>query len=439
MPRKKTARKKNTGKSLILKFLLIVSVIVGSFLVLISIFVFGFIGVKIQFSNTNNSDGSNTNIIPGLEFVVPEIQSTFLVMGLDEKEGLADVNMVVHLDTARERIDLISIPRDTKVVPDEELTEELAEDGIYLNDVDGRPANTYKLTEFHNLVGPEHAAEYQVKVIEDMLGIKIDYYAEVTIDTFIMLVDAVGGVDMEIRPEGLHYSDPTQDLYIDIDGGMQHLDGAEAEQVVRFRSYPDGDLGRIEVQQQFMQALYNQIVYNSNFIELAPALAELFITSVNTNFTVADMGAYLPYIYEVQNYDFNTYILPVYIEDPFVVVSQPETQILIDEIFYSGETTPEPKLPYSLTSKDCEIIVLNGGDISGYASEVENELRTEGYNVVEIGNYDGVRETQTRIVVSDPAKGYDLVKYFDDAYVTYDLTIPQNQIQIIIGTGEDKY
>jgi anionic cell wall polymer biosynthesis LytR-Cps2A-Psr (LCP) family protein len=67
----------------------------------------------------------------------------------------------------------------------------------------------------------------------------------------------LGGVDFDV-PQRMKYTDPMQDLYIDLQPGMQHLDGDKAEQLVRFRSYPFGDIDRIKVQQNFLHAIAEQ-------------------------------------------------------------------------------------------------------------------------------------------------------------------------------------
>ena len=62
----------------------------------------------------------------------------------------------------------------------------------------------------------------------------------------------------------MKYSDPYQDLYIDLQKGMQHLDGDKSEQLVRFRRYKNGDIDRIKVQQDFLHALIEQQLKVSN-------------------------------------------------------------------------------------------------------------------------------------------------------------------------------
>lgn len=68
----------------------------------------------------------------------------------------------------------------------------------------------------------------------------------------------MGGVTFDV-PVEMHYNDPSQNLYIDLSAGEQKLDGAQAMQVMRFRSgYADADLGRVKVQRDFLAAALHQ-------------------------------------------------------------------------------------------------------------------------------------------------------------------------------------
>ena len=87
-----------------------------------------------------------------------------------------------------------------------------------------------------------------------VLGVPIHYFAIVKLDLFCKMVDAIGGVDVDV-PQKMEYHDPAQDLHISLDAGMQHLDGKTAEHFVRYRSgYVNADLGRLDAQKIFLRA-----------------------------------------------------------------------------------------------------------------------------------------------------------------------------------------
>jgi LCP family protein required for cell wall assembly len=163
------------------------------------------------------------------------------VIGRDRAAGLADVMMLVSLDTARKSICVAQIPRDT-----------YAEYGDLSHS---------KLNAALKLLGGERAlCDY----LSGVFGVSIDGYLSMDLDGFRHIVDAVGGVEIELDRD-LFYSDPYQGLYIDLKKGKQVLDGRAAEMLVRYRSgYAGGDVDRLDVQKLFLSALFAQLKQSVN-------------------------------------------------------------------------------------------------------------------------------------------------------------------------------
>lgn len=183
-----------------------------------------------------------------------------LVTGRDRVSALTDVIMLACFDPAAERICVLQIPRDTYALYGDGryrkingAQKELGEDGLRV-------------------------------LLENALGIEIDGYLSLDLDAFGKSVDALGGVEIELDAP-LRYSDPSQDLHIDLDSGMQTLDGKQAEMLVRYRSgYLRGDLDRLDVQKKFLAALFDTLrskVSVANAYELASALLGEVSTDVN--------------------------------------------------------------------------------------------------------------------------------------------------------------
>ena len=183
-----------------------------------------------------------------------------LVTGRDRVSALTDVIMLACFDPAAERICVLQIPRDTYALYGDGryrkingAQKELGEDGLRV-------------------------------LLENALGIEIDGYLSLDLDAFGKSVDALGGVEIELDAP-LRYSDPSQDLHIDLDGGRQTLDGKQAEMLVRYRSgYLRGDLDRLDVQKKFRAALFDTLrakVSVANAYELASALLGEVSTDVN--------------------------------------------------------------------------------------------------------------------------------------------------------------
>ena len=111
------------------------------------------------------------------------------------------------------------------------------------------------------------------------------------------------------------------------------------------------------------------------------------------------------------------------------------TKELIDKIFFTEEQNEEAA---ASSSKDARIEVLNGGSVSGLAQATSDKLKADGYNVVNIGNYDGTREQNTRIFVRKKGWGEDLKAYFENSTVIVDESALGDNIdiQIVLGLGE---
>lgn len=110
----------------------------------------------------------------------------------------------------------------------------------------------------------ELCSHYGMKTLQEVIsrtfGIYFDYYAIISTDAFVKIVDAVGGVDVYVQ-QNMDYEDPEQDLYIHIKQGQQHLNGKQAEGFVRFRSgYVQADIARLDAQKIFLTAFFKKLL-----------------------------------------------------------------------------------------------------------------------------------------------------------------------------------
>ena len=187
-----------------------------------------------------------------------------LFLGMDREAGLTDVIMLIGVNKDSGVITLLQIPRDTYA----EYT-----DGSY------RKLNGA----YNSLGGAKEVAEF----LSDSWGIEIDRYMCIGLDTFGDVVDALGGVDIDL-PSDMKYSDPEQGLYIDLKAGKQTLDGKTAQHFVRFRSdYANGDLGRIDAQKLFMSSFFQTLC--DKFSPVTAAKLVTVAEGVETNIGVSDM------------------------------------------------------------------------------------------------------------------------------------------------------
>jgi len=166
-------------------------------------------------------------------------RTNILVLGVGDPghsgERLSDTIMVLSYDHASKRIAQISIPRDTRV---------------------SIPGYGFAKINAAHAVGGVSLAE---NVVSNTLGIPIDYYIKTNFTGLRQLVDAVGGVDVDVK-QRLHDSEyPCDDNQykacgLDIEPGLQHMDGTKALQYARCRKGTCGnDYGRADRQQEIMR------------------------------------------------------------------------------------------------------------------------------------------------------------------------------------------
>jgi LCP family protein required for cell wall assembly len=129
-------------------------------------------------------------------------------------------------------------------------------------------------------------------VITRTFGIYFDYYAIVSTDAFVEIVDAIGGVDVYVQ-EPMHYDDPDQNLHIHINAGQQHLDGKKAEGFVRFRSgYVRADLARMDAQKIFMTAFFKKLLSFSSITKIDEIINTVY-KNLDTDMTVENILAFV--------------------------------------------------------------------------------------------------------------------------------------------------
>jgi len=104
----------------------------------------------------------------------------------------------------------------------------------------------------------KRGANVLVNVTQSLLGLHMDGYAVLSLNALRDLTDASGGINLNV-PERMKYDDNAGHLHVDLQPGMQHLSGAQVEGFLRFRHDNIGDIGRVERQQLYFQALNHKL------------------------------------------------------------------------------------------------------------------------------------------------------------------------------------
>ncbi len=203
-----------------------------------------------------------TDAEPTAEIFQKDRVTRILLLGCDRASGLADSILVVSINEGERRVSILQIPRDTYA--------------------------EYTDRDYKKINGALSAfGEGGIKdFFSSALGVPIHHFAIVKLDLFCKMVDAVGGVDVDV-PQKMEYHDPAQDLHISLEAGKQHLDGRTAEHFVRYRAgYVNADLGRLDAQKLFLRA------FAQRCRELKPAdyfrLAGASLTGLQTDIGIGE-------------------------------------------------------------------------------------------------------------------------------------------------------
>ena len=420
--------KKRKAFNPIKTFLKIVVSMVMAFVVLASGSCFAYYKAtgKVPFSGsvTNAGEMSILDALMG-----KNIKLNIAVFGVDADGTRTDVAFVVHYDSEQESLQLISVPRDTYVNVCDEV-----------EDLLGKRYGATKFNAVHAYGGKDHGPEAAILQMEDLLGISIDHYVKVDFNAVVEIVDAVGGVEVDV-PQDMYWDmSDTGDITINLKKGLQTLDGKKALQLVRFRRYADGDVGRIQVQQLFMKALMDKVLSTESIVKNLGDYIKVTYKYVETDVSLSDAVKYANYITKVDTEKISMETLPgagQYVGGVSYFVHDPDaTREMVDRVFYS--VAPVVNDDGSIDSKSLLIEVSNGGEIAGLAGKYTEKLANEGFRMAEASTYHGDQVDYTRIQVKADGAGKDLVKYFDKAKVeSAPSDMGSADIRIILGTNEE--
>ena len=186
------------------------------------------------------------------EVLVPEAANDafyILMIGSDSRDpyspgaGRSDTMMLARVDPDVPQVTIVSIPRDVE---------------IYLEGY-----GSQKINASFAYGGPALA----VKAVSELCNVPISYYVEIDFPGLISLVDTIGGIDVYV-PEHINLDG------VDIAAGQQHLNGAEALIMSRCRSYPTGDLVRVENQRTIIKAIVGKVL-SMSVVEMPGKVTEM--------------------------------------------------------------------------------------------------------------------------------------------------------------------
>lgn len=317
-----------------------------------------------------------------------------LIMGISGVDDykLADTIMVASYNPKTQEASLMSIPRDT-----------------YVGKKDRKTATqnyiaSYKInTVFRSGTKTQDAIDR----INDLTGLKLENYVIIDTKALIKLVDAIGGVTFNVPIDMYYTEDTEQNLYIDLKAGEQLIDGAKAEQLLRFRHNNDGstypssygqqDLGRMRTQREFIMATLKQTLKVQNIFKLKQII-DVMNENVTTNMDLASLKSYVPAAVKFDANNIKTGMVPGDTEMcnrvSIYVANKTKTKELVAELFpEESEDSNSQEDTDTNTRNNVKIEVLNGSGKSSALNEVVSKLKNAGYTISKQGTTNETKKT----------------------------------------------
>ncbi|MGA9379172.1 MAG: LCP family protein [Phormidium sp.] len=314
-----------------------------------------------------------------------------LVMGVDRVpdaptdspaglNGRSDTLLLVRLDPKDNSVKMLSIPRDTHV------------------------NNPFLSIEKINQANVDGGAALAAEVVSNTLdGVKIDRYVRVTTEAFRQLVDLVGGVEVFV-PRKMQYKDVTQRLEIDLEPGLQTLNGDQAEQFARFRQDENGDIGRVQRQQLLLKAVRQRLT-NPSILPRLPQIMSVMQKYVDTNVNWEEMLALANFGLNLEQTDIKMVMLPGRFSETgefdgrsYWVVDE-EKRDRVMQNFFGVKVKEIPNDSENNSATSVRIAIQNASGQSNISNRAAQYLRRLGFRNIYLVRDWPETQTTTQIIV----------------------------------------
>ena len=368
-----------------------------------------------------------------------------LVMGLDyrdwEGEGPSrtDTMMLLTMDPVSRTAGMLSIPRDLWVnVPGFDY---------------GKINTAYYLGELYNLPGGGPGLAEQT--VEELLGVNINYYAQIDFSAFENFIDQIGGIDVEV-PYELTVDPIGPGNTVTLQAGLQHLDGPTALAYARNRDTFGADFDRADRQQQVILAIFDKLTSVGNLPKLianSPTIYNNLRYGIHTNLTLKEIISLAWTVSQTPRENIKRGVIgPNETTRSFspdgldILLPDIEAVRAVRDQVFSTTTGEAPVATLYVSSPDelrqaenATVSVLNATTTAGLASETSDYLSTNGINVTNTGN--AQEKSDTTVIIDYTGKPYT-VQYLvqllniqpNSIYSRYD---PNSQTDIAILLGTD--
>jgi LCP family protein required for cell wall assembly len=343
---------------------------------------------------------------PGHIAIPPAAPFTMLLIGVDEREGFpeegvrGDTLIVVRVDPPARRVAMLSIPRDSLATlpvfgPNKiNAAYSLAyndPEGLYGAGVTGREA------------GMAHAAE----TVSGLIGLRIDYTVQVNFDGFARIVDALGGITIDVPRPIVDEEYPTEDFgvqRIEFAAGVQRMDGERALIYARTR-HADSDFGRSERQQQVIRAIIDELRSRGPIGQalLLPALRQSLGSTIATTLPFDRIDALFGFGLLASGLDPQAIVRLQISPETAAFREQPGGIIAWDSADVQALAQGLLAAP-SAEAEAAHVQVLNGTQVAGLAGRVSTDLEGRGFLIIPAS--DAPFESERTLIYDRAGKPY---------------------------------
>ncbi|GAB3208875.1 LCP family protein [Marinactinospora thermotolerans] len=339
----------------------------------------------------------------------------------------SDTMMLVHVNEDRDQITVIGIPRDSWVrVPGH---------------------GEAKINAAYAYGGPQLA----IQTVESTTGVRIDHYVEVDFAGFVDVVDALGGIEVCLE-------EPIYDekAHLNMGAGTHHVDGTEALAFARTRKTVDGDLDRIDRQQQVMAALLDKALDSDTLGNpdkltrfLDTALGSVTVDEGLDTAAINQLAAQLRSIklddvaftqVPVSSMDFRTPNGETAVTWNSEAAEELFDKVAADEPLTGKDGEEEPARSESRpgpTPQEVTLEVFNGAGAPGLGARAAADLAGAGFQVPEqASNWPSLGVTQTLVRhAPEQADAAALVAAAIPGAVLEEDTSLSERVQVVVGSG----
>ncbi len=204
-------------------------------------------------------------------------------------DGMTDMILYVHFNNETGEMKMLQIPRDTMVTTDTSISGNYRINGVAKTQGSDNNNNMAALCE----------------LIADQYKLPIDGYVTIRLEMLVSLVDTFGGLELDV-PIEMDYGGSH------LDQGYQTLNGAACEFLLRTRHiYPNGDIGRLNMQRQFYAALFRKLKSIGNIWDVA-RLTPAVLNYMETSLSASDLISFAVSMLKIDSSKIMICQMPVY-------------------------------------------------------------------------------------------------------------------------------